>query len=152
VNAATWIGSGLGLGLSPVMPGTCGTLLGVAVALGAMHAPWPSLAFGALAALFALGGLPFAARAMVLSGRPDPGWFVLDEVAGYLLTLVALPVASRPVTVLALAFVAFRVFDMAKPWPVRPAERLPGAWGIMADDLVAAVLAHVTVRLALWVL
>ncbi len=78
-------------------------------------------------------------------GVRDPGPVVIDEVAGQWLTyLVALPGAALgghlPVTV-AAGFVAFRVFDVVKPWPIRRLERLPGGIGIMADDLAAAILA-----------
>jgi len=77
----------------------------------------------------------------------DPGPVVIDEVAGqWLCFLVALPLATfdavRDVALFAVAgFLLFRFFDVVKPWPVRPLERLPGGIGIVADDLAAGALA-----------
>ena len=68
-------------------------------------------------------------------------------VAGYLVTLCAAP--TTPAT-LAAAFVLFRFFDIAKPWPVRRFESLPGAWGVMADDIAAGVYAALCLQGALW--
>jgi phosphatidylglycerophosphatase A len=69
---------------------------------------------------------------------------VLDEVAGQWLALAVVALArSRPPvpSELVVAFLLFRLLDVAKPWPIRPLERLPGGWGIVADDLAAAVAA-----------
>ena len=74
-----------------------------------------------------------------LVGRKDPGIVVVDEVVGQWVTLAALP--FTPVTA-ALGFLLFRVMDVVKPWPARDLERLPGGWGIMADDVMAGVYAH----------
>lgn len=101
----------------------------------------------ALAILIVIAlGLALAPWAERHWGRKDPGEFVLDEVAG--MWLVGLlcphaflsPASSGPLGV-ALGFIAFRVFDVAKPWPIRRIERLPGGGGIMLDDLMAAVYA-----------
>jgi phosphatidylglycerophosphatase A len=75
------------------------------------------------------------------NGAPveDPQFVVIDEWAGLLIPL-ALTTPDEPALLLA-AFVLFRLFDILKPWPVSAAERLPGAWGVMADDLVAGGLA-----------
>ena len=86
-------------------------------------------------------------------GGSDPGPVVIDEVAGqWLCFLVALPLASpgslREVALFAIAgFLLFRVFDVAKPWPVRPLERLPGGIGIVADDLAAGAIAGILLAL-----
>jgi phosphatidylglycerophosphatase A len=91
-------------------------------------------------------------------GGEDPGPVVIDEVAGQWLTMVPallLLEAQTPLHV-GLAAVAgfflFRFFDVAKPWPVRRFERLPGGVGIMADDVAAAVLAGAVLALALYLL
>jgi len=138
------LGSGLGLGLAPVAPGTCGTLLGVALAFVS-----PPFLVPALALAFAVAGVALGRAAETSAGHRDPRWFVLDEVAGYLAAAVALPVASRPAASLSAAFVAFRVFDVAKPWPCRRVERWPAGWGIVADDLVAGIYANAAARLVL---
>ncbi len=80
--------------------------------------------------------------------RRDPGLVVIDEVAGMLVTLLAVPVGLSGAVV---GFLAFRLFDIIKPFPARQAERLPGGWGVMTDDLVAGVYAQGFLRLLLWV-
>lgn len=68
------------------------------------------------------------------SGRTDPGFVVIDEVAGQWVTLALAPVDLGHVLV---GFILFRFFDIVKPWPVRSMERLPGGQGIMLDDVAA---------------
>lgn len=131
------LGSAFGLGLLPKAPGTFGTLAGVALA-------WvlPSdLAVVACAVGLTVAALPLVRVAERES--EDPGWFVLDEVAGYLVAVAFVP---RSWTVLAAAFVLFRVFDIWKPWPVRAAERVRGGWGVMLDDLVAGLYANLVLQ------
>lgn len=82
----------------------------------------------------------------------DAGPIVIDEVAGMIVTylLVPLPVALLPrLAVLGAGFVAFRVFDIFKPWPVDRIQNLPGGYGIMADDLLAGVYSLVALRLCI---
>jgi len=140
---ARWISSGFGLGFSPVLPGTCGTLPAVAVAW-----LWPDprvLAGGFVLVLAA--GVPLARHAERSAGREDPGWFTLDEIAGYLLTVGWLPLVDGPGALgwraLVAGFLLFRFFDIVKPWPIRRLESIPGGVGVMADDLLAAVYAAV---------
>lgn len=132
-----------GLGLSPSAPGTAGTL-GAAALYAAIRAgtAFPAdltlltmMLLLASAGTVALG--PWAVRRW---GRPDPPAFVLDEVAGFFAAALIFPGGPWPMTALAL-FAAFRVFDIAKPPPLRTLERLPGGWGILADDLGAGVMA-----------
>ena len=138
------LGSCFGLGLSPVMPGTVGTLGGVAIAYFMPNVT----ALAATAVGLAVLGWPLAALAEKYFGNEDPQWFVLDEVAGYLFVLIGLPY-SEP-WVLGAAFVAFRLFDITKRWPCRKLEELPRGMGVMADDLAAAVYAHVLVKVLTW--
>jgi phosphatidylglycerophosphatase A len=135
-----FLGSFFGLGLIPFAPGTWGTLGGVVLAV---LCPSDFALVAAAAAVFAVG-LPLAAR---LKGA-DPGWFVLDEVAAYLLVPLTL---GRSWWVWGGAFVFFRIFDIGKPWPIRRLERIPGGWGVMVDDLLAALYAHAALRLLLLV-
>lgn len=142
------LGTAFGLGLSPVAPGTAGTLLGVALAVLALRFPDPVLAVFAMAAAVTLLGVPLAAAAERQLGR-DPSSFVLDEVAGYLVALLGLPVAERPWLLLSAGFLLFRVFDIAKPWPIGRIDARPGALAIIADDLVAGVYANAGLHLLL---
>ncbi len=113
------------------------------VAAGAAnHASVAGLAlfFSALALIAGSG----AERAF---GRKDPPRFVLDEFAGYFLTVSFL--GSYTYLAGFIGFLAFRLFDIIKPFPARRLEQLPRAWGILLDDLAAAVYANLTLRLAL---
>ncbi len=138
------IATALGAGLLPLAPGTWGTLVAVPIAF----------------ALDKLGELWFVAATVLISavgswaadvycrctGRHDNQQIVIDEVAGYLVTLA--PVARTPVN-LALGFVLFRLFDIWKPPPVRQVDRkVGGGFGVVADDLAAGVYA----ALCLWLL
>lgn len=134
-----------GVGRLPLAPGTWGSL--AVLPLGALLATrgWPVflLVWLALTGL----GLLAAGEAASALGRRDHPAIVIDEAAGQLLALAGLPVAWHT---LALGFVLFRVLDILKPWPLRLLERLPGSWGIMADDLAAGALAGLGVRLVVW--
>ena len=119
------------------MPGTCGTLWGVAIAWAVSTLPMPLLWAPLLGVVILLLGVPLA-RAVERT-EPDPGWFILDEVSGYLIALAGLPLRWE---VLAAAFVFFRIFDITKPPPIRRIERAPRGWGVMLDDVVAGVFAN----------
>ena len=136
--------TGFGSGYSPLIPGTAGTLAALPLAwfAGAWLSP---LAFTGLAVLF----VPFAILAAEVGGRQfahkDPGAIVIDEWAGLFVTLAGHPVGWRE---LGLAFLAFRFFDVLKPFPARRLEHLPGGYGIVLDDIAAGLYAN----LALWVI
>jgi phosphatidylglycerophosphatase A len=135
----TWFGAGL---LKPG-PGTYGSV--AAVLLWFLAAHGLHLGFGALAVLTALAavgvtliGIPAATIVAREAGRKDPGFVVIDEVAGQWIALIAVrPDWQHAV----LALLLFRVFDIWKPWPIRKLEALPEGTGIMLDDVAAGVLA-----------
>lgn len=128
------IASGLGSGLAPGAPGTAGSALAVVIGAGLLSlSPWALPAAIVLATLAGLWAIDAA------EGTDDPGWVVIDEFAGQWLAMLPLATLSPPG--LLAAFVLFRLFDIAKPGPVGWAERIPGAAGVMADDLVAGALA-----------
>lgn len=136
-----------GLGDRLPAPGTTAGSVVALLAFVALGRVAPAALVPAAAALV----VPLAALAVWACGAEaarrgggDPGAIVVDEVAGQWLTLAAVAVAaSRPPSPLeaAAAFALFRVFDVAKPWPIRRLERLPGGWGIVADDLAAGLAA-----------
>jgi phosphatidylglycerophosphatase A len=123
-----------GLGFLPLVPGTFGTLGGVLVALLLPGGSWLTSIGVAVAAASALTVL-LGGRACRAAGREDPQVVVMDEVAGFLVTVALCPSPS-PLE-MGVAFVLFRACDMLKPWPARAAERLHGGLGILLDDLVA---------------
>ncbi|MFT3790094.1 MAG: phosphatidylglycerophosphatase A [Rudaea sp.] len=139
-DPAGWIACGFGSGLSPVAPGTAGSL--------AALLPWlmlrelaPALYAAALALGFALG-VWACARAVRALRVDDPGCVVWDEFVGQWIALLPLswtPFAWwQPIA----GFALFRLFDIAKPWPVSWADaKLKGGFGIMFDDALAGVYA-----------
>jgi len=143
-----------GLGCSPFAPGTVGTLGGVLLAvLLQVTNPEHTILAQSIAAgvLFVWGCLQtdFVRRTW---GTEDPGFFVLDEVVGYLVTVIVYSLlAAKPVSPTAhmAAFFAFRVHDVLKIQPARKLEDLPGALGIMADDQMAGVWAGLSIWLVL---
>ncbi len=143
---STVVATGLGLGYSPVAPGTFGAALGVALFALARH--WPLWAHLVGVAVLFLGGTAAADRLAARMGKKDPGRAVIDEVAGMWVSLLLLPFGVRTASI---AFIAFRITDTLKPWPARQMEGLPGGWGIMADDMMAGVYANLMVRAVLLV-
>ena len=127
-----FIASFFGVGFFPVAPGTAGSavalLIGAALMLGP---PW-LLPLGA--ALATATGYLVIPRA-VTDPDADPGWVVIDEVAGQWIAMLGL--AGVSVAGLIAAFVGFRVLDIWKPGPVGWADRQTGAFGIMTDDIIA---------------
>jgi len=146
-GAARIVATAFGSGYAPIAPGTAGSAVGLLLfwPLAPLAWPWQLLA----SALVFLIGAIAAGRVAKLVGLEDPGLVVIDEVVGQWVTLTALP--FTPATA-AIGFVLFRVMDVVKPWPARDLERVPGGWGIMADDVAAGVWAHLALRagLALW--
>jgi phosphatidylglycerophosphatase A len=143
-TVAVVVATGLGLGYSPLAPGTFGAALGVA--LFWLARGWPLWAQAAGAVVLFFVGVAASNRLATLLGKKDPGRAVIDEVAGMWVSLLMLPLGWR--TALA-AFVAFRITDTLKPWPARQMEGLRGGWGIMADDMMAGVYANLLVRVVL---
>ncbi len=111
-----------------------------------IRALWGLPGLAIAAAIVFVAGCPAAARVAAASGLADPGFVVVDEVAGQWMVLLAVPLDPLGWIV---GFVLFRLFDILKPWPVGWADRrVKGGFGIMLDDLLAAGYA-VVVFLAL---
>lgn len=124
-----------GVGFCPVAPGTAGSVAAVALGAGLMQGgPW---VLASAAALAAVAGFAFIPRA-VTDRDADPGWVVIDEVAGQWLAMLGLDAVSW--MGLLAAFAGFRLLDIWKPGPVGWADRQHGAVGIMVDDLIAGAI------------
>ena len=154
-NLTTLLASGFGVGLSPVAPGTVGSLLGIVCfypLLGVSSAIQWSTFFVACAVAIAS-----SERAGKAWGVIDHRAIVIDEVVGvWLAVLIPLSVLTFSVSLPLLAvgaFLAFRLYDIVKPWPVNVLERrLPGGWGVVMDDLAAGAMAGLILTLALLVI
>jgi phosphatidylglycerophosphatase A len=152
------VATAFGLGRVPFAPGTFGAMLGLPLSLAtgwlATAATEDPVAAHLVEVVIVVGlclvGIPICSRAAATLGRKDPGAIVLDEVVSMPLALLLVPPAARTPTVLAVAFVLLRVFDIGKPFPCRQLERLPGGLGIMADDWGAAAWTAVCLAVARW--
>lgn len=140
-----------GLGLVPFAPGTAGTLAGVGLAVLATSYPQTDKIILGLACFFTIAGVPLANLAERVHGK-DPQSFVWDEVAGYLVTMLGMPVRQQPWFCLLGAFFVFRIFDILKPWPIRMVEQKPGGVSVIADDIVAGLYGNATMHLILFVM
>lgn len=137
-NPALLLGFGFGSGLAPKGPGTVGTLLGLLLFVPILL--WSQPFAWALLAVSTIAGVWICGRASDLLGVHDHGGIVWDEFVGIWLVLLCLP--EQTLHYWLFAFVAFRVFDIAKPWPIGWAdEKVSGGFGIMLDDVLAAIMA-----------
>ena len=139
------------LGLVPWMPGTFGTLGGVAIAWALRGTEFYGFWIAGAALALYVVGYSLAGWAERYAGRKDPGFFVVDEVVGYLVTVLwfgaGMTHGGPSLLTLLMAFLLFRYFDIAKPLFVRRVEFLPGGHGIMADDVAAGFLAFLVLGL-----
>jgi phosphatidylglycerophosphatase A len=134
--AVVFVAVGCGLGLVPFAPGTFGSLAGPPLAWGIQQLPYWAQWLAPLVCF--LVGVPICGIAARGLGLKDPGPVVLDEIAAFSVVFLGVNVNAKTAV---LGFVLFSVFDITKPWPARQLERLPGGWGIMADDFAAAAYA-----------
>jgi phosphatidylglycerophosphatase A len=129
------------VGHSPIMPGSCGSLVTV---LGLFLLPTVAwyVCLGAIVVLFLIGWWAADRYAKQLQ-KNDPSCIVIDELVGMMITLFIMP---KSVVVYASAFVVFRLFDIVKPFPINILERrVHGGLGIMLDDVLAGCMAWIVV-------
>lgn len=142
MRLARLVASGFGCGASPVAPGTVASALAALLGYALLLLTSYALGLAALAAI--LAGLWAVSAAQ--AGEGDPAWVVIDEVAGQWVALLGL---ARPSLSGVLGgFVLFRILDIAKPGPVGWADRRSGAAGVMADDIIAGLMAAAILWLA----
>lgn len=158
-RAAIFLATGAFSGLSPLAPGTAGSLCAFVVLLWVPS--YASLAFAAWTAGLLIAGVWAAAEAERHYRQDDAQQIVIDEIAGMLVSVLLLPATIKTAVA---AFVFFRIFDIWKPFPVRQAERisvlfgrtgmslpglfrLSGGMGVMLDDVVAGIYANLCIRL-----
>lgn len=128
---------GFGSGLSKKAPGTMGTAAAIPLYLLFTQAGMP--VYGLMTITVTLAGIPICGLAAEKLGEHDYGGIVWDEIAGYLITMWLVPFTWQ--TAIA-GFILFRIFDIVKPWPIKWVDRkVTGGFGIMFDDVLAAVFA-----------
>lgn len=144
------IATTLGVGYFPLAPGTMGSLAALIVYWIALEIDTPRLIILILGiaapGIYAATVVEREMKNNLGSERgTDPSIIVIDEVVGMLIALIAVP---KQTPFLIMAFILFRIFDIAKPYPVRRMERFPGGWGIVLDDVMAGIYANLAVQLA----
>jgi phosphatidylglycerophosphatase A len=144
LHPVDFLALGFGSGMTPLAPGTAGTV--VAIPLYLLMQPLALMPYLAVVALLFLVGIPICAHTANRLGVHDHPGIVWDEIVGYLVTMAFAPAGWLWV---AAGFVLFRLFDIVKPWPIRWCDRkVHGGFGIMLDDLLAGVFAAA----GMWVL
>jgi phosphatidylglycerophosphatase A len=132
------------VGFFPIAPGTAGSLAALALHALVRWAGPPAVELVTIIVVFAVGVWAATGTERALA-RKDPGPVVIDEVLGMLITLAFLPLSLWGI---ATGFLIFRLFDVIKPFPAGRLEHLPAGLGIMADDAMAGVYAHLVLRIA----
>lgn len=147
---ASWIATLGPVGYLPA-PGTCGTLVAAILYWWLHHVAWLQGVVGGRLLVALVVGLAYLVVTYALPRfiEHDPQEIVIDEVAGFFVTMVGF--APTPL-VLALAFGYFRVIDILKPLGIDRIEALPGAWGVIGDDVVAGVFANILLYATLYFL
>ena len=128
-------------GYFPIAPGTVGSFVALVLYWICPGSRWPVLllvSFG----LFFFG--VWCATIAEKQWSHDDGKITIDEAVGMLVALIAVP---KTLVLVGIAFVAFRFFDIVKPFPASRAERLPAGWGIMTDDLIAGIYANIVTQI-----
>lgn len=142
-NPIHFLGFGFGSGLSPFAPGTMGTIAAIPLYLLMIHY-LSSLEYLLLTVLITLIGIPICDKVSKDLGVHDFSGIVWDEITGFLITMLWIPFSWTNVL---LGFALFRVFDILKPWPIRVVdEKVKGGFGIMIDDVIAAIFAWICLQ------
>lgn len=131
------------VGYLPIAPGTWGTLA-TAIAVYFIHVTEP--VFIAIAVAITLTGIWASGSAERTIGSKDPASVIIDEVAGYFISVLFMP---RTAVYLIVAFVTFRFFDIVKPPPIRGLQKIKGGMGIMVDDVVAGLFTNLIIQLCM---
>ena len=141
-KVAWFIGTGSGVGLAPVAPGTFGTAAALLIYY-VLPIPSGSPIFLLIILIGLVVGI-WATGILSTDNNPDPGKAVWDEYVGLWITCFLLP---KTWEWLILAFFIFRILDILKPWPIRRVESLPKGWGIMLDDVLAGIYGNLCINI-----
>lgn len=137
-NPIHLIAIGFGSGLSPIMPGTCGTLVAIPIYLLLKHLYSCVLFYQIAVIILILISFWICGKTAKDLGEQDPSCIVFDEIVGFLFTMFLIPENILGITI---GFIFFRIFDMWKPWPISWVNKnVHGGFGIVIDDIMAAAL------------
>jgi phosphatidylglycerophosphatase A len=140
------IATAFGCGYIPKIPGTVGSLLAVLIY---WFYPVDTNALITISLVLFFVGVPVATIVEQSEGK-DSGKIVVDEITGQVLTFAFIPFSGINVI---LGFILFRIFDIWKPYPINISQKLPKGWGVMIDDVLAAVYANIILQiLNLWLM
>jgi phosphatidylglycerophosphatase A len=140
-----FIAEGAYSGKSPFAPGTAGTLVGVLLYWGLKNvSPYHYIA---LTCLLCIVGTWAAGRAEVLLAKRDSPSIVIDEIAGYLISMFMVPSVWRYIIA---GFFLFRIFDVLKPWPLYDLQNVRGGIGVMLDDIGAGVYTNILLQIVIY--
>ena len=141
-----FIAFGFGVGLSPIFPGTLGSIIGVFFAWLAIHLSFEIQLIIAL--LLFLSGVYICGESQERLAVDDHSGIVWDEITGIYIILILIPVS---IFHWIICFSLFRLFDIWKPWPIRSVEKLlGGGFGIMLDDLLAGFYTFAVIYVSNW--
>ena len=144
-NPVHFLAFGFGSGLSPKAPGTMGTIAAIPVFL--IISNLNLLSYLTVLSVVIFTGFKICDTVSKDLGVHDHPGIVWDEIAGFLITMIAIPVSWQTVL---LGFVLFRLFDILKPWPIGWLDKkVSGGFGIMIDDIVAGVMAWLVLQLVI---
>jgi phosphatidylglycerophosphatase A len=138
------LASGLGAGFSPFAPGTAGTLVAIPFELFLSRIGFPVYELTLLTFFFFSSWISEKAQKHWQKG--DDQRIVIDEMMGYFLTMLWIP---KSLLFISIGFLLFRFFDIAKPFPCRPMEKVRGGFGVVLDDVFAGIYANITLRVLL---
>lgn len=130
-----------GVGKIPVAPGTAGTIAAVPFVWLLLKLQWPI--YVAMCVIVIALGVIASDKAETALNAKDPGAVVIDEFAGYMVTMAFLP--AKPGYLIA-GFALFRAFDILKPPPIGRLQKLKGGWGVMIDDIAAGIIANLILQ------
>jgi len=137
------LATGFGVGYSPVAPGTLGTLVAIPVYYFLSNIQPPLYEITLVGFLFLCVWV--SGNAEIFIGRKDDQRIVIDEIIGFLITMLWVP---RTIRFMIIGFFLFRFFDILKPFPIRRLEKgFKGGFGVVLDDVVAGVYANIVLRL-----
>lgn len=134
--------TGFGVGFSPIVPGTMGTLIAIPIYffLSSISTPLYELT---LATFFFFSSW-IAGQAERYWGKRDDQRIVIDEIMGFLVTMLWIPTTPRFIVT---GFILFRIFDILKPFPIHRLERVKSGFGVVLDDVLAGVYANIILQI-----